>query len=112
MGPDALGEQVHERFAANPKLHAIPIVREDGVPIGLVNRYRFLEAISRRYGHDLLGRRPATQFMEPSPLIVDQHMSLGDLSHIIVEDSAALHLRRVHHHAPRHSTRGWAPATA
>lgn len=88
MGPDALGEQVHERFAANPKLHAIPIVREDGVPVGLVNRYRFLEAISRRYGRDLLGRRPATQFMEPSPLIVDQHMSLTDLSHIIVEDSA------------------------
>ena len=87
MGPDAFGEQVHERFAANPKLHAIPIVREDGVPVGLVNRYRFLEAISRRYGHELLGRRPATQFMEPSPLIVDQHMSLGDLSHIIVEDS-------------------------
>jgi diguanylate cyclase (GGDEF)-like protein len=88
MGPDALGEQVHERFAANPKLHALPIVRDDGVPIGLVNRYRFLEAISRRYGRDLLGRRPASQFMEPSPLIVDQHMSLGDLSHIIVEDSA------------------------
>jgi diguanylate cyclase (GGDEF)-like protein len=88
MGPDALGEQVHERFAANPKLHAIPILREDGVPVGLVNRYRFLEAISRRFGRDLLGRRPAAQFMEPSPLIVDQHMSLTDLSHIIVEDSA------------------------
>lgn len=88
MGPDALGEEVHERFAANPKLHALPIVREDGVPVGLVNRYRFLEAISRRYGRDLLGRRPASQFMEPSPLIVDQHMSLCDLSHIIVEDSA------------------------
>ena len=85
--PEALGEDVHERFAANPKLHAIPVVREDGVPIGLINRYRFLEAISRRYGRDLLGRKPATQFMEPSPLIVDQHMSLGDLSHIIVEDS-------------------------
>jgi diguanylate cyclase (GGDEF)-like protein len=85
--PEMLGEDVHERFVANSRLHAIPIVREDGVPVGLVNRYRFLEAISRRYGRDLLGRKPATQFMEPSPLIVDEGMSLSDLSHIIVEDS-------------------------
>jgi diguanylate cyclase (GGDEF)-like protein len=88
LAPETLGEDVHERFVANSKLHAIPIVRADGVPVGLVNRYRFLEAISRRFGRDLLGRRPATQFMEPSPLIVDEHLSLGDLSHIIVEDSA------------------------
>lgn len=88
VAPETLGEDVHERFVANPRLHAIPIVRQDGVPIGLVNRFRFVEAISRRYGRDLLGRKPASQFMEPLPLIVDEQMSLTDLSHIIVEDSA------------------------
>jgi diguanylate cyclase (GGDEF)-like protein len=88
LGPEATGDEIHERFVASARLHAIPIVRDDHVPIGLVNRYRFLEVISRRYGRDLLGRKPATHFMEPSPLIVDEGLSLGDLSHIIVEDAA------------------------
>jgi diguanylate cyclase (GGDEF)-like protein len=87
-GPDTLGEAIHERFGEQPRIHAIPIVREDGVPIGLVNRYRFLEAFSRRFGRDLLGRKPAIQFMEPSPLMVDECIGLGDMTHLVADDAA------------------------
>lgn len=86
--PDTLGESLHDRFGEQPQVHAIPVVQDDGTPIGLVNRYRFLDAFSRRFGRDFLARKPAIQLMEPSPLIVEESMSLAALAHIIVDDAA------------------------
>lgn len=78
--------RIHEAFAANPALHAIPIVDEHAQPVGLVSRQVLLDAFARPFGHDHLARREVAAFMNPRPLVVDLGTSLDDVSRIIVDE--------------------------
>jgi diguanylate cyclase (GGDEF)-like protein len=77
---------VHQLFMADERLQILPVVR-DGVPLGLVNRYRFIERMAKPYAMDLFGRDPISKWMDPTPLIVDQSMSLDNLSQVIVDSA-------------------------
>ncbi len=82
--PDTPNEKIHPFFAASPELHAIAVVRKDGVPVGLISRHRFIDVFSKLYSRELYGKKPCSKFMDPAPLIVDKGISLQELSHLVV----------------------------
>jgi CBS domain-containing protein len=79
---------VQEAFSANPDLYAIAVVDNEGHPLGIVNRFRFLETLSRPFGRDLFLHQTIAQAMDASPLIVDEHTSIETLSGILTDDKS------------------------
>jgi hypothetical protein len=66
MRPSASAMTAHEAFTADPTLYAIAIVDDHGVPLGLINRFRFRETLSQQYGHDILKNRQVAMVMDRS----------------------------------------------
>lgn len=85
--PQMNNNYVFEVFANDPHLQIVPVV-DDGVPVGLINRYKMIECFARPYQRELYGRRPCTHFMDGRPLVVDQYTSLSDLSHMVAQADA------------------------
>ena len=79
---------VQEAFTANPDLYAIAVVDDDEIPLGIVNRFRFLEMLSRPFGRDLFLHQTIGQAMDPSPLVVDEHTSVETLSGLLTNDKS------------------------
>lgn len=67
--PETSNEQLREMFARIEGVATIAVV-EHGYPIGLVNRYIFMEQFAKPYARDLYGRKSCIAFMDKSPLIV------------------------------------------
>ncbi len=79
-----LNNQVDDLFLQNPKLQIIPIV-DDGVPVGLINRYHMIDCFARPFQREVYGKKPCTVFMDAQPIVVDKNTSMQDVSHIIIE---------------------------
>ncbi|MFA7291956.1 MAG: GGDEF domain-containing protein [Rhodocyclaceae bacterium] len=76
---DATNEYVFARFEADAGLDALPVV--DGpLPIGLINRHSMIDRFARPFRKELFGRKSCQQFMDPSPLVVDQHATVQELA--------------------------------
>jgi diguanylate cyclase (GGDEF)-like protein len=82
--PDMHNDAVYKMFVENPDLQTIPVV-DNGVPVGLINRYSMVERFAQLYGRELHGRKSCVFFMDSQPLLTDQHTSLQELSHMLVE---------------------------
>ncbi|HLY07888.1 MAG TPA: EAL domain-containing protein [Planctomycetota bacterium] len=83
--PQMVCNEAYEIFSKDPSLHSLPVV--DGTrPMGMINRHLLVEQYSKLFFRELYGRHPISTIMEKAPLIVDQGMSLDDLSRILVED--------------------------
>src|SRR5262249_45074490 len=78
--------EAHALFAAEPTLYAVAIVDPGGRPVGLLNRFKFLEELSRPYARDLSAHQTVAASMDKSPLIVDEHMSIDHLNDILVDE--------------------------
>ncbi|MDE2427424.1 MAG: GGDEF domain-containing protein [Burkholderiales bacterium] len=79
-----LNNQVDDIFLQNPKLQMIAVV-DDGVPIGIINRYHMIDRFARPYQRELYGKKPCAVFMDSHPVMVDKNTSMQDVSHVIVE---------------------------
>jgi len=84
VSPTTSNARVYEMFAADPNLQAIPVV-DQGLPVGLISRFNLIDRFARPYHRELFGKGSCTYMMDPAPLIVDQGLSLQDLSDLIVE---------------------------
>jgi diguanylate cyclase (GGDEF)-like protein len=85
LAPDAPCEQVRDVFASDAGLFAVAIVDRDGQPVGLVNRFKFLERLASRFGRELVIKKTVSAFMETQPLIVDEATSLDALGSRLVD---------------------------
>jgi EAL domain-containing protein (putative c-di-GMP-specific phosphodiesterase class I)/GGDEF domain-containing protein len=75
-------DEVYRRFEQNPDLDAVPVVREDGTPVGLINRHLLVDRFARPYHRELYGKKPCTVLMDAAPLVVDTHLTVQELSTI------------------------------
>jgi GGDEF domain-containing protein len=66
----------------NRDLYYLPVVRE-GCPIGLIRRLDFMDIFLSNYGRELHGRKPATFFMDPQPLLIEEGLLLEDASRMV-----------------------------
>lgn len=74
---------VCERFQKDIKLNSLPIITNNGQPLGMISRNEFMTIFASRYGRDLHGRKPIRDFLNTSHTIVDINMSLKTLSTLI-----------------------------
>ncbi len=77
-------EIVMNRFNQDANLAAIPVV-DNGIPVGIVRRARFIQEFARPYRHELYDKRPCALFMDNDPLIVEAGMSIPALSEKLTE---------------------------
>ena len=75
-------DEVFARFQADPALHAIAVV-EDERPVALLNRQQFIHAYAQPYFRELYARRPATMHGNTSPLCVDIHTGIAELTSVL-----------------------------
>ena len=84
ISPETSNLHVHERFLKEPDLLSLPVVK-NGTPRGLINRYSFLDTMARHFSLELYGKKACNSFMNQDILVVDHHMSIHELSKLIVE---------------------------
>jgi diguanylate cyclase (GGDEF)-like protein len=89
ISPMASVQATGDLMAECGNLRSLPVVK-DGVPVGIVHRHELLQLLASRFGRDLHGRAPISQFMDSRPLIVEKDMPVEKLSHLIT-DEAELH---------------------
>ncbi len=80
--PETPNETVFGMFEGDAQLHAVAVVRED-IPVGLINRFSLIDRFARPFRHELYGKKSCLKFMDGDPLIVDKHISIQELSHLI-----------------------------
>jgi diguanylate cyclase (GGDEF)-like protein len=86
VAPSTTNEQLFATFAADSSLRALAIVDEDGWPVGLVSRQRFVEDYAKRYFRDLYGRKPCAMFANASPKLVDIDAGIDELTELLTSD--------------------------
>jgi len=82
--PEADNDTVFARFAENPALQIIPVVKH-GQPVGLINRYSFIDCFAQPFRRELLGKKPCRQTMQELPLLVEKSTPVQELSQFLTE---------------------------
>jgi diguanylate cyclase (GGDEF)-like protein len=82
--PETLNEHVFERFNINPALRIIPVVK-NGKPLGIINRYQFIDRFAKPYQRELMGKKPCGGLVQGEPLLVEKSMPIEELSQFLAE---------------------------
>jgi diguanylate cyclase (GGDEF)-like protein len=82
--PDMLIDQIIDRFNDDPVLRAIPVVK-NGEPLGLIQRYHFIDRFAKPYQRELHGKKPCQELIQNTPLLVEKNMPIQELSHFLAE---------------------------
>jgi diguanylate cyclase (GGDEF)-like protein len=82
--PGTLIDYIFERFNANPALRIIPVVKS-ATPLGLINRYQFIDRFAKPFQRELHGKKPCGDLIQGEPLLVEKNMPIEELSHFLVE---------------------------
>ena len=80
-------ETVFRIFKEQEHLASLPVV-EDGRPIGLINRHIFMESLARPFHREIYLRKSCIAFMDKQPLVVEDRLSIEELSFRVLADSS------------------------
>lgn len=78
-------DQLMEAFSHDDTLHAIAIV-DNGHPVGLVNRQKFMDQYAKPYYRELYGRKTCLMFANTSPLMLEKHTAIDELTGVLTSD--------------------------
>jgi diguanylate cyclase (GGDEF)-like protein len=78
-------QKLLEIFQADADLPAVAVLN-DGLPVGIVNRRRFLERFTLPYYPEVYGRKSCTTFMESNPLLIEVSQPLEELIHVLTAE--------------------------
>jgi diguanylate cyclase (GGDEF)-like protein len=76
--------RIFERFSETPALRVIPVIK-NGIPIGLINRYRFFDRWLKPFQRELLSKKSCAEIMQAGPLMVNKDMPIEELSHYLAD---------------------------
>lgn len=78
ISPECPLEAVADLFSIPKyaKLLSLPVV-ENGRPVGMISRYRFMDIYLKRYARELHGKRPIRAFLNDQPLLVELDQPLA-----------------------------------
>ncbi len=77
--PETAIEKIIAHFSENPKMRAIPVVKH-GRPVGLINRYEFVDSFAQPFRGELLGNKLCMDMMNAEPLLVEKSTPIHELS--------------------------------
>ncbi len=82
--PEMSNDSVFERFSDDETLRIVPVVK-NGIPLGLINRYQFLDRFSRPFQRELMGKKLCGGLIQAEPLLVEKNMPIEELSHFMAQ---------------------------
>ena len=82
--PDSPNDLIFDRFGDNPALRIIPVVKS-GTPLGIINRYSFIDRFAKPFQRELHGKKPCGELIQAEPLLVEKNMPIEELSHFLAE---------------------------
>ncbi len=82
--PTTPNDIIFERFSAHPELSIIPVVKS-GKPLGIINRYCFIERFAKATQREVHGKLACVELTQAAPLLVDRNMPIAELSHFLAE---------------------------
>ncbi len=77
--PHLTVEAVGTLFHNKRDLYYLPVVQNEH-PVGVIRRLDFMDIFLSKFGRELHGRKLATLFMDPNPLIVEEELPLEEAS--------------------------------
>ena len=86
IAPGVTLEEVAELFL-NPDyadVLSLPVV-DNGRPVGVISRYRFMDIYLKPYGRELHGKRPISAYMSNTPLLVAHDQPLAEAAQHVAE---------------------------
>lgn len=83
VSPRHTSSDVLALLGQHPEIIGLPVV-EDDIPVGLINRNIFMDEMAKPYRRELFARKSCIAFMDKQPLVVDENMSIQDLSFKVV----------------------------
>lgn len=84
VSPSVRMDVVSDLFEQNSQLSSIPVV-EQGRPVGIVRRADFMNLYATRFGRDLYGRSPVSEFMEQATLVFEKELPVEKVSQFITD---------------------------
>ncbi len=87
VAPETPLEEVAELFLdpRHADVLSLPVV-EDGLPLGVISRYRFSDIYLKRYGRELHGKRPIRAYINAAPIIVAHDQPLAEAALHVTEN--------------------------
>jgi diguanylate cyclase (GGDEF)-like protein len=85
VGRNLTNREVARLFEDAPQTHAIAVV-DGGVPIGLINRQRFLDRLHKPFHMEIYGKQSCTVFMNARPLVVEAGTPVESLMPVLSSD--------------------------
>jgi EAL domain-containing protein (putative c-di-GMP-specific phosphodiesterase class I)/GGDEF domain-containing protein len=82
ISPKTTNDEVSELFQRRTDLHAVAIV-DKGKPIALINRQGFMDHYARLYFREVHGRRPAMDYANRTPRVVELDDDVEELIGIL-----------------------------
>lgn len=82
--PSMSNEEVYNWFNSDRSLNSIPVINQQGKPLGLISRYDTIDRFARRYQKELHGKKSCTTFMDTQCLMVQKDMTILALSELIL----------------------------
>ncbi|MGC2165930.1 MAG: GGDEF domain-containing protein [Gallionella sp.] len=76
--------EIFASFSEHKNLRSIPVVN-GGRPVGLINRYEFVDSFAQPYRRELLGEKPCAEMMNSAPLQVEKSTPIHELSGFLSE---------------------------
>ncbi|HQS02691.1 MAG: serine/threonine protein phosphatase [Halothiobacillus sp. 35-54-62] len=83
--PEFKNEDVLALFAQKSSLQNLPVLHDDGRPLGLINRNMFHSNMTKPYYPELYSQKSCIAFMDKSPLIVETRLEIEQLTALAVE---------------------------
>ncbi|MFT4190984.1 MAG: GGDEF domain-containing protein [Comamonas sp.] len=81
--PHTTHSDVATLFQNHPELHAVAVITQDGLPVGLINRRHFINQFAKLYFREVHGKKPCMVSANPSPRIVERSDRISDLLGIL-----------------------------
>ena len=85
--PVQTNAEVFDLFGHHKDIIGLPVV-EDGRPVGLINRNIFMDGMAKPFHADLFRRKSCIAFMDKTPLVVPEEMSIQELSFKVVNSGS------------------------
>ncbi|MCP1228558.1 hypothetical protein GOB83_07950 [Acetobacter fabarum] len=86
LSPTESGSAVMEIFKNHPDTHHICIINARNIPVGVVERQKFLSLMSSPFSYALYHKRPVTLLMDDSPLMVEARTPILDFTKKILNN--------------------------
>lgn len=87
VSPEINSAEVLTLLADHTEITALPVV-DHLLPIGLINRGKFMDEMAKPFRRDLFAKKSCIAFMDKDPLIVDSNLSIQDLSFKVTENNS------------------------